>query len=213
MIGYINQMVEHILASNPNVNRSEVLKLLTEWVNEYKVQASKYINDPEHRLELVKEFYQLVDESIKELPHDTMKNVKCKKGCAHCCHVQVIVSLCEAQYILEHCKKNNIALDVEYLKNQASLREPNHFHFSPFKKCVFLNKNNECSVYSVRPITCRRYFVVTDPELCRMDQGPQNVGIVATISGDLMQSGLMAADQAWGSFAEMLLRAIELDGK
>jgi len=34
--------------------------------------------------------------------------------------------------------------------------------------CVFL-ENGRCSIYKVRPVACRSYFVINDPSLCQPD--------------------------------------------
>ncbi len=88
----------------------------------------------------------------------------CKKGCSFCCKIKVDAYDAEADLILDHCEKNNIPIDVHKLKRQANMDQET-WMLSPDAACVFL-KNNACSIYEVRPISCRKYHVASDPNLC-----------------------------------------------
>jgi len=104
--------------------------------------------------------------------HDTPPvNLSCRKGCAHCCHIQVMVTTAEAKTITQYCKQHDIPIDYSHLKKQRDFQEGTHGH-SEHSACVFL-KNNECSIYPVRPFNCRNYFVVSDPKLCDVKANPR----------------------------------------
>lgn len=182
--------------------------LLTEAAY-YQKQAKRLLTNPLLKFEVVEAFLKLVDESLKKIPNDLVKQIKCKKGCAFCCRNRVYVSLVEAQHIIHYCNSHGIAIDVDYLKEQAKLREDRDYHFTKFNKCVFLDENELCSIYKVRPLGCRKYFVVTDPKNCNMDGEPKQVTSIITTEADMMISGLMAADRASGNLPEMLLLALQ----
>ena len=94
---------------------------------------------------------------------------KCKRGCAHCCYIQVVASGREVDLIVDHIKENNIILDNEKmlrLEEQALIKDDRDYMLSTHRKCVFLQDNNDCGIYPVRPFSCRNYFVFSDPEGC-----------------------------------------------
>lgn len=66
----------------------------------------------------------------------------CKKGCDHCCHIEMALSGLEAEYIIKNVKIKKAKL----LRGQA---------------CPFL-KNGNCSIYAYRPFLCRRHLSLTN---------------------------------------------------
>lgn len=52
------------------------------------------------------------------------------------------------------------------------------------EKCPFLAENNSCSIYDVRPLTCRRYSCVGDPRITQeMRDGSAPVNLFTTYRG------------------------------
>lgn len=103
-------------------------------------------------------------------------NAACKKGCAYCCNIQVSISKPEAEIIIDHCRANNIKIDFNYLEKQRYLNEQSHAK-SDASKCVFL-KDNVCSIYNVRPFSCRNYYVVSKPVNCDAVRFPHGRTVV-----------------------------------
>lgn len=54
------------------------------------------------------------------------------------------------------------------------------------RPCVLLAPDGSCSVHSVRPWACRRYFSLSDPALCRgeMAKDPRREGFIADPADD-----------------------------
>ncbi|HEX2736227.1 MAG TPA: YkgJ family cysteine cluster protein [Polyangiaceae bacterium] len=86
--------------------------------------------------------------------------VACKPGCDHCCYQSVGVTPAEALTIVRHLEqtlssdalrsvKRDLAEATERTKGLSS-RE----RFSPDHPCPFL-KQSQCSIYEVRPLSCR----------------------------------------------------------
>lgn len=97
-------------------------------------------------------------------------NVSCKKGCSFCCYQPVDTTKEEIDIIFE---EENPIIDRELLKKQAGLNNEEYAKLNyEFKQCIFL-KNNECSVYNNRPLVCRDYLVLTDPEFCDTVKYPE----------------------------------------
>lgn len=105
----------------------------------------------------VKDLQQFID---TEATGTVMQGVSCKKGCCHCCYINVDISQAEAIILLPHVKPEQ----KEILRRQANARNFNQLPYQD-RKCIFLKKG-ECSVYADRPLACRKYFVVNDPEKC-----------------------------------------------
>jgi Fe-S-cluster containining protein len=74
------------------------------------------------------------------------KFAACRMGCGHCCYVSVPITDFEARYIGE--KINTAPAPVKH-----SIRR-NLTEVSGKTPCIFL-KDNACSIYEFRPLTCR----------------------------------------------------------
>ena len=115
------------------------------------------------KLKKLKRAFKYIDEKSSKLHYTT-----CSKGCNHCCYMPVMLSLTEAKYIVEQF---GFPKDLELLKKQASKDFfkiiPEDYYKLPLqdRKCVYLI-NGECSIYPIRPITCRGYFSTSKPENC-----------------------------------------------
>lgn len=112
-------------------------------------------------------------EAIDEINQDNFNahsdKPSCRKGCAHCCYIQVGSTGYEVDLILDYMKKNNMMFTQEQistLEKQAAIPDDAAYILSPDRRCVFLKENNECGIYPVRPATCRNYYVFNDPEDC-----------------------------------------------
>lgn len=79
--------------------------------------------------------------------------MSCGKGCSHCCHIDVQITVLEAEYIQV---KRGIPAQVN-----AGLT---HGHR---EACPFLAPWGACSIYEARPLICRLYHVAGDPENCK----------------------------------------------
>lgn len=137
--------------------------------------------------------------------------VTCKKGCWYCCHMQVSITKEEAALIVYACEQHGIAIDKEHLKKQLGMDQNAHCR-SEHSACVFL-KDKLCSIYDVRPTACRKYFVGTPVELCKIGQSGQpmqQVGILSNIDVEILASAIM--DNTQGTMAEMLLNELENRG-
>ena len=83
----------------------------------------------------------------------------CKRGCSYCCHIDLLITSIEAQYI--H-KNLGIASHVG--------RSISKGHSEAKRPCPFLSDDFCCSIYAHRPFVCRVYFTLDDPVLCKDPQ-------------------------------------------
>jgi Fe-S-cluster containining protein len=104
---------------------------------------------------------------------DAAGPISCKAGCSACCHQKVDLGAFEAQLIEKFLQDKPMALDQERLRKQteALKGEAGTYERLPFedRRCVFLSAEQTCSIYSVRPLMCRRHFVQSDPAICRSE--------------------------------------------
>ncbi len=77
------------------------------------------------------------------------KFAACARGCGHCCHVSVPITEFEARYMAE-----NLGIKPVELKQSIRHKLSEYGSHTP---CPFL-ANGECSIYEVRPLTCRMHM-------------------------------------------------------
>ena len=98
----------------------------------------------------------LLDEEIKNCPYTI-----CQKGCSDCCTDDFEVSVTEfftiLNYLQIHCNNQQIEniCKLSKVKISSILSNEKTIAFSRF---IFLNEHsNDCEIYEVRPIICRKY--------------------------------------------------------
>ncbi|HEY4062280.1 MAG TPA: YkgJ family cysteine cluster protein [Puia sp.] len=114
--------------------------------------------------------YILIDKLMAELRED--QQISCYKGCAHCCRMNVDVTPMEVELIIDFCKQNNIVINQAYLLLQSTIPKTELAFTPALATCTFLSKDNLCTIYPVRPMSCRKWMVTTPSELCNIPKYP-----------------------------------------
>lgn len=110
----------------------------------------------------------------------------CSKGCSHCCNMDVQITAFEAEYIA-------MATTIPHLHNPA-------LTFGHKSRCPFLSSAGVCTIYTVRPLFCRTYHSLSDPELCGTPGAEfKQYGTLAGNMGNLVYKGVME----WVHFQSM----------
>jgi len=105
----------------------------------------------------------------------------CRKGCYSCCRQQIPTPLPEAYTIAQYIKRNFNKKELENLKGRLAdwlswvqKELPQHlqkgldadsafYNYGPFCPLIV---DGICSIYTVRPLVCRGYYVSSDPRSC-----------------------------------------------
>ena len=87
-----------------------------------------------------------------------LTNFTCRQSCGHCCR-QSSIQIEEADALLLASVTGRSVNYAPVAKSQWQ-----------GKACVFLDANNNCSVYSHRPLTCRASLSLDDPDRCRTEE-------------------------------------------
>ena len=188
----------------PTTDRIEVLNYVKSGIQHYKQEFNRAVGESNLESAVIG-FYDLMDENSNTMDVETKSKISCRKGCAHCCHLFVSVSVREAVVIKGFCEDNNMPLDEDYLTTQSKYT-PENYTTQEKTACVFLNERNECKIYDVRPLACRKYFVITEPKLCNSKEYPKGIiGKISDINAELMASAMI--DDGY-SLSQSLLKII-----
>lgn len=86
-----------------------------------------------------------VDAETATLSHRLRDSLRCRAGCASCCHVELTVAAVEADAIVAYLA--DAGADVrESIHGRADRRDG---------RCVMLDDDDLCSIFPVRPLVCR----------------------------------------------------------
>jgi len=159
--------------------------------------------------------------AFNRIKDDHADCVKCKIGCADCCHALFDLTLIEALYINHKFNetfkgdKRERLLDVanradrkthkikkkayNLLKEGCRDDEILEQVAAETVRCALLNENDLCELYVCRPITCRLYGVPTaiggKGHTCGLS-GFSEGEAYPTVNLDRIQSGLLALSKA-----------------
>lgn len=111
----------------------------------------------------------------------------CKKGCTHCCHMNVLCTDEEADLIYNAALKKGLTIDVERLKGQVGVSDEEYWAL-PIEKsrCALLQPDGTCGVYDERPLSCRNYMVASDPAICADHTPSTNIMIMFSVKGEIL---------------------------
>lgn len=153
---------------------------------------------------------RVIKETAGSLPEGT--SISCTRGCNHCCHMRVSVAASEADVLISHIKKLGLRLDRDRAKLQIG-QKSSEFSLLGWDKqrCLLLGKNGDCQVYQWRPTACRKYAVVSEPEMCDGRKHP-TAHIVSDIRCEALTAALYSLEEPFGfkdaGLAERLMKLI-----
>lgn len=127
---------------------------------------------------------------------DVIRQVRCGKGCAHCCRLWVGVTRDEADLLAEKVREGAAAPVLARLEAQRSWEAPEEFIGKPREEasCAFLGPDGACTVYEDRPSICRAVLVASDPELCRLGDLSTKISAVINPYAEVAVSAALTLD-------------------
>ncbi len=123
----------------------EIPKYLGKKGNEIAARIAGHNGNDFEKLALIYEYLGEYNEFVATFS-------VCKKGCNHCCKIDVGVTKLEALYI-----------ERSTGKEMHRHRKRSQGHRTP---CPLLAADGTCSVYQYRPFNCRTFHALDDPKLC-----------------------------------------------
>lgn len=186
----VTDVLAEFLSQNPDLLNDSVKEQLYETILNYREQFSANWNID--KIAAIKDAYRILDQFTMEYLQER-NTFSCKKGCSFCCHMNVSCSKTEVEIIITYCKSKNIIVDQDYLKRQLKYSQEKIGKANEVSACIFL-KNNECSIYDVRPISCRKYFVKSEPSFCNTKRRlteKENVERLVIMDIEIFLSGIL----------------------
>lgn len=198
LLGILNQD-----ATTPQ-ERIEVLESIYEFRAAYKQHKERYGADATMEF-----MFTLIDRMSAETAREI--KVSCKKGCSHCCHVNVDTTQQEARMALKYAREHNVEIDLEALEVQQDLQIPDR-PFSKFSACVFLGEDGACKIYPARPISCRKFLVQSEPKFCEVSVY-KDEGVVQVVhhGSEMLTSAILNEEggaEGGANFSKLLLELI-----
>jgi Fe-S-cluster containining protein len=147
------------------------------------------------------DYHAAYDAYLKAVLPQQEKPIQCRAACGNCCHhYPMSVEPFELLTLYSDLRGRNDLLDImEACQSRASMFKKFyeqrrvehgvvddfddlaedlalHDYFAAWTPCPFSNKVGDCTVYPLRPVSCRMYFSETDPKYCTSEhlQTPEN---------------------------------------
>lgn len=205
----ITALLHTMLRDEPMAVREAVACEVDEYVDQIQHQVTTRVPLPM--------VARIVHGALDEIVHigkveraEQAATITCTKGCNHCCHMVVAISKAEAELLVHLAGVHSITLDVARLRRQSTQTEDSWPLQPPQDRgCPFLARDGLCAVYEDRPLSCRKYFVVSEPDLC---DAATHVGLEALTWVDLHAEILTTAaftQGGCGFMPTMLLEVLE----
>jgi Fe-S-cluster containining protein len=134
-------------------------------------------------------------------------SLACRAGCTWCCYFTVDVRAAEVFSILDYVE-NSFTLEersrvwTEVRANSAELKNLSDVErVTRNLKCPFL-KSERCSIYALRPQSCRNYHA-TDVAGCQQSfEQPENIDIDPEFAPGVYQAGVAHVEAVGAAMAE-----------
>jgi len=153
-------------------------------------------------LPVIRNLESAITQKVSEEAQAAGCPISCRAGCAHCCRHLVPLSVFEAEalarWLLSLPEKVRADLEGRFQRALTALSDAGvlqklvdlqtnpkldsdlevglEYHRA-YVACPFL-ENENCGIYSIRPLACREYMVTSPPELCRDPAANDLLGVI-----------------------------------
>ena len=150
-----------------------------------------------------REYPRRFSEYLEAVLPQQPRPIQCRPACGNCCHhypmsvepFELVTLYCDLRGrndlldIMEACQVRSSLFSKFFETRRAEGGVPDqmdlddyaedkalHDYFSAWNPCPFSDKKGDCTVYPLRPVSCRMYFSETDPKFCTPEhlQTPEN---------------------------------------
>lgn len=179
---------------------------LDHYINEFNsIKKSGLYNDESIAFNIM----QMIDNEVNKQLKATPQSFSCKNGCSHCCLQPVMITKEEGTLLRAYTKEKNILIDEDKLVRQSKFDSDNwKSNTREDMSCVFLDSNGSCKVYEYRPVACRKYFVLSPPDDCKIENETKQVLRWNSPTAEIMASAVL---NVFGS--DMMARVLMETGK
>ena len=109
--------------------------------------------------------YAVVDAELAAVKERIGARIPCVQGCAHCCKFnQILVSSWQAALLVREIESLPAGEREMVVNRIVSSRGPSGGGVA--SPCALLSEGGRCSVYGSRPLPCRGYYSMSEPD-CR----------------------------------------------
>ena len=124
----------------------------------------------------------------------------CRNGCNHCCSQAVTINGAEADIIARHLHVVYNEVPEETIEEFLAKVDAQRIEFTG-KQCPFIQEG-KCSIYEVRPMSCRLHFNISNtPSLCDTNTEAE-VPNFNFVSLNKLQVLALARETTWGDIRE-----------
>lgn len=190
-LSFLQQLVK-LKMMDPEHGRQAEEKFY-EYFRHFYEQIERVPKGYERGLAIMQAMDLIMKKAENSLPDG--KKLSCKKNCSHCCHMRVSVSDSEADVMVSHIKRLGLTLERGRLLAQQNLVTENYPTLSwEDRACPLLSKDGSCSIYQWRPTACRKYAVVSPPEMCD-GRIHKTAWLVSDMMAEAFSAALLALEQ------------------
>jgi Fe-S-cluster containining protein len=129
------------------------------------------------------DFHRRYEEYVREAVATSDEKVTCSRGCGHCCshyvssvepfelvHLHGLIRRSPAYPARVIAFHRRVSLYKSLLEGRLDEEADDRALFRYYLRdlpCPFLTESGECGIYESRPMSCRMFFSLSHPSLCR----------------------------------------------
>ena len=155
-------------------------KALKDALDEFCVVVKEDLTD-HSRVDVARALHVKTDEILAsdQARDPDSARIRCTAGCHFCCRQIVAITSAEAELLVDVAEQRGLPLDEATLIRQTPYTDDTWTRQTPTDQaCVFLGSDGRCQVYADRPLSCRKYFSASEPELCDLTRHPKGQVLV-----------------------------------
>lgn len=168
--------------------RDRLDRLVESKGRDYAIGPDNLREELPNILDFTKRYHEAFAEYLAAVLPQQPRPVQCRPACGNCCHhypmsvepFELIYLYCNLRKrddlleIMEACQARSSTFDRLYATRFETVGSEDeaedlalHDYFAQWKPCPFSDKAGDCSIYPLRPVSCRMYFSETSPDFCK----------------------------------------------